>query len=79
MRMRQSLAQLERSFEEEAANERRRREELRRAAAQRARARRKARIEQSQKLRFSVLLVSITLTVVGVTVAMFQTLAWLMG
>jgi hypothetical protein len=79
MRMRQSLAQLERSFEQEAARERAHRRELRRTAATRSRVRRKARVEQLQKLRFTILLVMIALTVVIVTVAMFETLAWLIG
>jgi hypothetical protein len=79
MRMRQSLAQLERSFEQEAARERAHRRELRRTTATRSRVRRKARVEQLQKLRFTILLVMIALTVVVVTVAMFETLAWLIG
>jgi hypothetical protein len=79
MRMRQSLAQLEREFEDEAVLERSRREHLRRTAVQRTRTRRRERIEKHQKLRFLLLLSSIALTVVAVTWAMFQTLAWLMG
>ena len=79
MRMRQSLTQLERSFEEEAAVERDRRVELRRAAVERTRVRRRAKIDQGQKLRFLALLLSIALTVVIVTIAMFETLAWLLG
>jgi hypothetical protein len=79
MRMRQSLAQLEREFEHEAVLERSRREQLRRTAVQRTRTRRRERIEKHQKLRFLLLLSSIALTVVVVTWAMFQTLAWLMG
>ena len=79
MRMRQSLAQLEREFEHEAVLERSRREQLRRSAVQRTRTRRRERIEKHQKLRFLLLLSSIALTVVAVTWAMFQTLAWLMG
>jgi Flp pilus assembly protein TadB len=79
MRMRQSLAQLEREFEHEAILERSRREQLRRTAVKRTRVRRRERIEKHQKLRFLGLLLSIALTVVVVTWAMFQTLAWLMG
>jgi len=79
MRMRQSIAQLERDFEEEAVLERRRREQLRRQATERTRVRRRAKIEQGQRLRFLLLIGSIALTVVVVTVVMFQTLAWLMG
>jgi len=79
MKMRQSIAQLERDFEEEAVLERRRREQLRRQATERTRVRRRAKIEQGQRLRFLLLIGSIALTVVVVTVVMFQTLAWLMG
>jgi cytochrome c-type biogenesis protein CcmH/NrfG len=79
MRMRQSLAQLEREFEHEAILDRSRREQLRRSAVRRTRVRRRERIEKKQKLRFLMLLGSIALTVVVVTWAMFQTLAWLMG
>jgi cytochrome c-type biogenesis protein CcmH/NrfG len=79
MRMRQSLAQLEREFEHEAILERSRRAKLRHTAVQRTRVRRRERIEKHQKLRFLMLLGSIALTVVVVTWAMFQTLAWLMG
>lgn len=77
--MQQSMAQLERAFEQEAALERRRREQLRSRAAQRSRTRKISRTEQTQKVRFSVLLISLTLTVIFVVVAMFETLAWLMG
>jgi len=79
MRMRQSLAQLEREFEHEAVLERSRRDQLRRTAVRRTRVRRRARVEKHQKLRFLGLVLSIVLTVVVVTWAMFQTLAWLMG
>ena len=79
MRMRQSMAQLEREFEEQAVLERRDREHLRRAAIKRTRTRRRAKIERGQQLRFLVLIASIALTVVVVTVVMFETLAWLMG
>jgi membrane glycosyltransferase len=79
MRMRQSLAQIEREFEQEAVLDRQRREQLRRQAIQRTRVRHKDRIEKHQKLRFLLLLSTIALTVVAVTWAMFQTLAWLMG
>jgi cytochrome c-type biogenesis protein CcmH/NrfG len=78
MRMRQSLAQLERDFEQEAVLERRRREQLRRQAVRRTRVRRRAKIEKGQQFRFLLLMASIALTVVVVTVVMFETLAWLM-
>ena len=79
MRMRQSLVQLERDFEQEAVLERGRREQLRRQAIERTRVRRRAKIMKGQQLRFLLLMASIALTVVVVTVVMFQTLAWLMG
>jgi hypothetical protein len=79
MRMRQTMSQLEVAFEQEAALERRRREQLRKRAAQRSRARRIQRTEQRGKLRFSVLFTALTLTVITVVVAMFETLAWLMA
>ena len=79
MRMRQSMAQLEREFEEEAVLDRVRREQLLRSAIKRTRRRRRERIERGQKLRFLLLQASILLTVVVVTVLMFETLAWLMG
>jgi Flp pilus assembly protein TadB len=79
MRMRQSMAQLEREFEHEAILERSRRDQLRRTAVRRTKVRRRERIEKHQQLRFLMLLGSIALTVLVVTWAMFQTLAWLMG
>jgi hypothetical protein len=79
MRMRQSISQFELAFEQEAALERRRRQQLRRRAVNRSRARRIARVEQKGKVRFSVLIVALTVTVVTVVIAMFQTLAWLMA
>lgn len=78
-RMRQSISQFEVAFEQETALERRRREQLRSRAANRSRARRIARVEQRGKVRFSVLVACLTLTVVTVVVAMFETLAWLMA
>ena len=41
--------------------------------------RRRAKIERGQQLRFLLLIASILLTIVVVTVVMFETLAWLMG
>ena len=79
LRMRQSVAQYEEAFEEEMALERRRREQLRRRAVNRSRARRIERTEQRGSIRFGVLLVCITITVVTVVIAMFETLAWLMA
>ena len=79
MRMRQSIAQLEREFVEEVELDRARRERLRRTAAQRSRVRRVQRKQQRSSLRFFLLVVSLIATAVLVTVAMFQTLYYVMG
>ncbi len=79
MRMQESIESFELAFEQEAAIERRRREQLRQRAANRSRARRIQRTEQRGKVAFGVLVVALTLTVITVTVVMFETLAWLMG
>jgi len=79
MKMRQSMTQLERAFEQEMALEKSRREQLRKHAAQRSKARRVARVEQSQKMRFTVLFASLALTTIFVVVVMFQVLAWVVG
>jgi hypothetical protein len=77
--MRQSISQFEMAFEQETTLERRRREQLRRRAANRSRARRISRSEQESKVRFSVLAVCLTATVVVVVVSMFEALAFLMA
>jgi hypothetical protein len=77
--MHQGLEQFEVEFEQEAALERRRRQQLRQRAAQRSRARSIHATEKRGNVGFGVLLVALTLTVVIVTVVMFETLAWLMG
>jgi len=79
MRMRQSLNDWELAFENEMALDRRRRTQLRERAVARSRARRFERTEKSGKVRFSVLATALALTVVTVTVVMFETLALLMG
>jgi len=79
MRMRQSITQFETAFEQETVLERRRREQLRRRAANRSRERRISRTEQEGKVRFSVLAVCLTVTVIVVVVAMFEALAFLMA
>jgi len=79
MRMRQSLAQFEEAFREEAADSVVRREKLRKQSAQRARVRRKERVQKQGKLRFTLLALSIVLTAVVVTIVMFETLALLVG
>ena len=77
--MRQSLSELEAALEHEMAIERARREQLRRRAAARSRARSIQSTEKRGNVSFGVLLVALTLTVIVVTVVMFETLAWLMG
>jgi hypothetical protein len=79
MRMQQSISQFELAFEQEAALERRRRKQLRQRAVNRSRARRMQRTEQRGTVGFGVLLSALAVTVVIVTVVMFETLAWLMA
>jgi Flp pilus assembly protein TadB len=79
MKMRQSITQFETAFEQEASLERRRREQLRRRAANRSRERRINRAEQGSKVRFSVLAVCLTVTVVVVAIVMFEALSLLIS
>jgi hypothetical protein len=78
MKMRQSLNQFENAFEQQKVLEQRRREQLRHRAANRSRERRVSRSQQEGKVRFSVLAVCLSATVVVVTVAMFEALTFLM-
>ena len=79
MRMRQSLAQFEEAFREEAEESVVRRENLRRQAAQRSRTRRVERRERAGTLRFVGLCAAIVLTAVLVTIVMFEVLAYIAG
>jgi hypothetical protein len=79
MRMRQTSADFELAFEQEAALERQRRTHLRQRAVNRSRARRLHRTEQRGNVAFGVLVIALILTVLTVTVVMFETLAWLMS
>ena len=79
VRMRQSIAELERAFVEEVMLDRARRERLRRTAAQRSRQRHIERRAQRGSLRFFLLVLSLIATAVIVSVAMFQTLYIVMG
>ncbi|HYY23654.1 MAG TPA: hypothetical protein VE780_17415 [Thermoleophilaceae bacterium] len=79
MRMRQSLAQFEAAFREEAAESVARREALRRQAAQRSRQRRRQRLHKRGTVRFVLLCLAIVATSVLVTVVMFETLSLLVG
>jgi membrane glycosyltransferase len=73
--MRQSLAQFEAAFHDQAVEERLRRERLRRAAAVRSRIRRRERVRKSGTTRYIVLVLAMMATTVMVTVAMFRALA----
>jgi len=75
MKMRQSLAQFEAAFHEQAAENRVIREEVRRTTAQRARVRRAERVQKHGTARFFALVLAIVLTAVVVTVVMFETLS----
>ena len=79
MRMRQSLAQLERAFVEETALDRDRREALRRQAVERSRRRRIDRTHKHGSIRFGVLVLVLVTTAVLVTIAMFEMLYWVLG
>jgi hypothetical protein len=79
MKMRQSITQFELAFEQETALDRIRRQQLRQRAANRSRARRVVRSEQRGKVAFGVLFSALAVTVVTVTMVMFETLAWLMS
>jgi hypothetical protein len=79
MKMRQSLAQFEAAFREEAADSVVRRERLRREAVMRSRERRVERVQKRGTTRFVLLCLTILLTSVVVTVVMFQALALIAG
>ncbi len=79
MKMRQSIAQFEAAFHEQAIEDRLRRDEVRRTTAQRARVRRAERVQKHGFLRFLGLVAVIVLTAVVVTVVMFETLARVAG
>lgn len=78
-RRQQSIDQFEEAWEREAIVEEKRREDLRTRAANRSRARNIVRTEQRGRVRFSVLALALTATVVTVVIVMFEVLAWLVG
>lgn len=78
-RMRQSLDEFERAFVEETQVDRVRRERLRRRAVMRSRQRRLEKVHKRGTARFVMLVAMIVGTAVLVTIAMFQTLAYVMG
>ncbi|MCB8914624.1 MAG: hypothetical protein H6532_02155 [Thermoleophilales bacterium] len=77
--MRQSANQFEAAFEQQKILEQRRREQLRNRAVNRSRARRVTRSQQQGKVRFSVLAVCLIVTVVVVTITMFEALLFFMS
>lgn len=77
--MRQSLAQLEQAFSEEIALDRNRRQRLRETAATRSRQRRLERVHKRGSWRFGLLVLTLIATAVIVTIAMFETLSYVMG
>jgi hypothetical protein len=79
MRMRQSIAEIEDAFFEEIEEDRERRERLRRAAQRRQLAREADRRHRHGSMRFFVLVLVLLGTAVVVTIAMFQTLYYLLG
>jgi hypothetical protein len=79
MKMRQSLAQLEQEFRHEVQLDRSRREGLRRHAVLRSRKRTHEREKKRSSMRFWMLVISLVGTAVIVTVAMFETLYYLLG
>jgi anti-sigma-K factor RskA len=79
MKMRQSLAQLEQEFRQEAQLDRHWREHLRRQTISRSRKRHRERQRKRSSVRFWVLASSLIATAVIVTIAMFETLYYLLG
>ena len=79
MRMRQSLAEIEEAFVEEIGEDRERRERLARRAELRSRQRRVEKVNKRGSMRFALLVLTLIATAVVVTIAMFQTLYYVMG
>jgi hypothetical protein len=79
LRMRQSLAQIEEEFLDQIQREQTESERLRRHAVQRTRRRRVERRKKRSSMRFWLLVLALIATAVGVTVAMFETLYYLLG
>jgi membrane glycosyltransferase len=79
MKMRQSLAQLEQEFLHEMDRDRNRRESLRQRAALRSRKRTALREKKRRSVRYWVLVLSLIATAVIVTIAMFETLYYLLA
>jgi membrane glycosyltransferase len=79
MKMRQSLAELEQEFRHEMQLDRSRSQMLWRRATSRSRKRTREREKKRSSMRFWLLVISLIATAVAVTVAMFETLYYLLG
>jgi hypothetical protein len=79
MRMRQSLADLERAFYREISLDRHRRASLRRTAEKRTLKREAVKRKKRGSARFFMLVLTLIMTAVVVTVVMFRTLYLLLG
>ena len=77
--MRQSVAEIEQAFFEEIEEDRERRERLRRRAERRQIQRHRQRTHRRGSMRFFMLVPILLGTAVAVTIAMFQTLYYLLG
>jgi anti-sigma-K factor RskA len=79
MRMRQSLADIEAAFVEEIESDRERRERLQKQAIRRTQVRHREREHKRGSLRFWLVLLTLIATAVVVTIAMFETLYYVMA
>ena len=77
--MRKSLADIEAAFVEEIDADRERRERIQRQAIRRTQVRHRERTKKQGSLRFWLVLLTLIATAVIVTVAMFETLYYVMG
>jgi membrane glycosyltransferase len=77
--MRQSLADIEAAFVEEIESDRERRERLQKQAIRRTQVRHRQREHKRGSLRFWLVLLTLIATAVIVTIAMFETLYYVMG
>ena len=79
MRMRKSLADIEAAFVEEIDADRERRERIQAQAIRRSQVRHRERAKKHGSLRFWLVLLTLVATAVIVTIAMFETLYYVMG
>ncbi len=79
MKMRQSLADIEAQFVEEIESDRERRERLQEQAIRRTRVRHRERAIKRGSLRFWLVFLTLISTAIIVTIAMFETLYYVMG